>query len=360
MVYDIDEELAQQIVKTVKDVCDQDINFIKPSGIILASTNKSRIGSYHEIGHKAYQTCTAIEVESDNSFTGTYKGINLPVSYRHNIVAVIGISGDPDKVRKYAHLAEKITKLLIREKELNNINRTTLEIKTFLVNALCGKQEAERKKLDEYLNKFQINKRNEKRVILISINRSDEYISSSVLEQKIITAFNMASVSLYTFEYPDTYIGITDSKTFEQQEYIFKNLTTKNRSSLKVSIGKSTNIYNLKQSYSTASIALDSLKNKDDNYILYDDMTLEIILSNVSQKNKHEFLSKVLSNISDEERNLLQIYYEEEMSLTKTCDKMFLHKNTIQYKLNHIYEKCGFNPRSFTDAVILYIALKMA
>ena len=46
----IDQSLAMQIVNTVKDVCGQDINFIDQSGIIFASTNPNRIGTFHEIG----------------------------------------------------------------------------------------------------------------------------------------------------------------------------------------------------------------------------------------------------------------------------------------------------------------------
>ena len=41
MITKIDRELAEQIVNTIKDVCDHDINFIAPSGIILASTDSS-------------------------------------------------------------------------------------------------------------------------------------------------------------------------------------------------------------------------------------------------------------------------------------------------------------------------------
>lgn len=41
MITKIDRELAEQIVNTIKDVCDHDINFIAPSGIILDSTDSS-------------------------------------------------------------------------------------------------------------------------------------------------------------------------------------------------------------------------------------------------------------------------------------------------------------------------------
>lgn len=55
----------------------------------------------------------------------------------------------------------------------------------------------------------------------------------------------------------------------------------------------------------------------------------------------------------------LPIDQEERKSLKKTCEETFLHKNTVQYRLNQIYKKCGCNPREFRDAVRLYLALKM-
>ena len=53
MITQIGKQLATQIVDTVHDVCGHDINFINKNGIIYASTNTSRIGSFHEIGKKA-------------------------------------------------------------------------------------------------------------------------------------------------------------------------------------------------------------------------------------------------------------------------------------------------------------------
>ena len=62
----IDRKLAQQIVDTVKDVCGQNVNFIDGSGLIYASTDAGRIGSYHEIGRQAAVAGKAIEVEADD------------------------------------------------------------------------------------------------------------------------------------------------------------------------------------------------------------------------------------------------------------------------------------------------------
>ena len=81
MITHISHALAQQIVNTIKDVCSYDINFINPSGTIIASTNSARIGTFHEIGHQAALTGETIEVRADDNFHGTRMGINLPVYY---------------------------------------------------------------------------------------------------------------------------------------------------------------------------------------------------------------------------------------------------------------------------------------
>ena len=48
----ITRALAQQIVDTVRDLCGQNVNFIDCSGTIFASTDATRIGTFHEIGQQ--------------------------------------------------------------------------------------------------------------------------------------------------------------------------------------------------------------------------------------------------------------------------------------------------------------------
>lgn len=110
----ISRAMAQQIVDTVKDVCSQNINFIDEKGIIVASTDRDRVGTYHEVGYRVVLEGNTIEVTDDNSFRGTRKGINIPITYNGRIIAVIGISGEVEEVRKYAYLAQKITDILLK------------------------------------------------------------------------------------------------------------------------------------------------------------------------------------------------------------------------------------------------------
>ena len=128
---------------------------------------------------------------------------------------------------------------------------------------------------------------------------------------------------------------------------------------LQAGIGCAADIYHLNASLRTAYTALENSSTTQTSLSLFDDLTLEIILSSVSEKSRNEYLSKALSGLSEKDILLLRTYYEEDQSLNQTCKKLFLHKNTLQYKLNRIHRICGFDPRNFKDAVILYLAVRM-
>lgn len=173
MTNKINEDFAFQVVNTVKDVCGHDINFINQSGIIFASTMPERIGTFHEIGYKAALEGNTIEVTTDDSFYGTQKGVNLPVYYHHEFLAVIGIAGEPDSVRKYAHLAERITHLLIREREFNIASRNQSEKKHFVLDSLIKKENINMDYLNSCLTEFNINIKEKKRIIVIKAQKEN-------------------------------------------------------------------------------------------------------------------------------------------------------------------------------------------
>ena len=96
----IDRETAQYIVDTVKSVCGKDINYIDARGIIIASTDHSRVDSFHEIGYQVVTQGDTKEVSGDESFLGVQKGVNLPVFYHGKVIAAVGISDGryPDSI----------------------------------------------------------------------------------------------------------------------------------------------------------------------------------------------------------------------------------------------------------------------
>lgn len=355
----IDRKLAQQIVDTVKDVCGQNVNFIDGSGLIYASTDAGRIGSYHEIGRQAAVAGKAIEVEADDRFTGTQKGVNLPVYHNGSMVAVIGISGPPGEVRTYARLAERITGLLIREREIGAFSRTQEERRSYVINGLIRRESMAEEYLKEALAEWGIARDTGKRVAVIRVYGRPYAADGAVLDQDIRRLFERARACLYTRNYPDEYLAVLEEGDFARTEGMLKAFCAGRERDLKAGVGKAAPLEELADSYESGLTALESLRGSQENYAVYDQLTLEILLSQVSRASREEFLQKTAAGLTEEELELLAVYFEEDMSLSGACARLFLHKNTLQYRLDRIGRKTGFNPRRFRDAAVIYLAVKL-
>lgn len=354
----LDKSLAQQVVSTIKDTCGQDINFIDQHGNIFASTNSGRIGTFHTIGYQAAQTGQTIEVLSDDEFPGTQMGINMPLYYHDTFLAVIGITGNPESVRQYVHLAERITHLLIRERELNVLSRNLDDKKHFVIDSLIRNEIINPDYLSSCLAELQINTKPKKRLLVIRIP-SGHSASFSSVSPKITGLFNTLGITLYTFYYPNEYLAVAESASKTSLHKTLHDFLETCSFSLSIAVGTKCQLFQLSQSYQSALTALKYNQSSDKRLLFFDDMTLEIILSSLSESEKNAYLQKTISSLSEEEQLLLRTYFDEDMSLVRTSEKLFLHKNTIQYKLNHIYQTCGLNPRIFKDAVLLYLALQL-
>lgn len=358
MALSIKQNIAQQIVEAVKDVCSHDINFINSDGIIFASTNPKRIGDFHEIGLQVIKTGQTIEVETDDGFWGTQKGVNIPFIYKNTVSAVIGISGIPEEVRKYAYLAQKITTLLLREHELDIHDHTQKTQLNYIIRSIIFREYVNTDHLKEFLKKYNTSLDVEYRTIIVKLDSRYNPSNLSMIEQYIYQAFNTTGSSLYTFNYPNEYILFLEEKKIQQWLYVFEQLGKKHTPLLKVGIGRSASLSKQYYSYQSAKIALDSLFSNE-SLAIFDALDLEILLGSISEDIKTYFLEKTISKLTEKEQKLLKTYFANNMSLKETAEQLYLHKNTLQYQLDKIWKTTEYNPRNFKDATVLYVGLKL-
>lgn len=354
----ISRHLADQIVHAVFEVCGYNVNFIDCDGYIYASTDSTRIGTYHEIGRKAAKIGEMIEVEENSSYKGTLKGVNLPVFYEQKIIAVIGISGPPDVVRKYAYLAETMTLLLIREQKLQFSARTYQEKRHSFIRNLIYQEEPLSQEEKEELKEFGLDHSEKMRVMTMVFNK--ECVSSEIsqMESLIQGLFGKMSVLLFTYQYPRMYLGVLTENQYQNYDGAIRIFGEKYRQFLKIAVGKAENLEGLWYSYETCRVILKSSMLISAFYACYEDLTFELLLSSASAKERNAFVKKMMGKLTDQEIDLLNCYFDMDMSLQKTSSQQHLHKNTLQYRLDKIYKKTGYNPRIFKDAVLFYLALR--
>ena len=354
----IRKSVAQQIVETVKDVSGHNINFIDPNGIIFASTDPKRLGVFHEIGRQVIKTGQTIEVESDGSFFGTQKGVNIPFFYQGEIIAAIGISGAPDEVRKYVYLAQRITLLILREQELNKQSNSENAQLNYIIRSLVTGEPVNYDYYMDFLRKFQLDTGASFRTIVVRIDGQYNSANLSLVENGIYQAFDQIGAKLFTFNYPNEYILLIESDRYQKWDYIFQQLAKGYQGNLKIGIGSSGTLIHQDRSYQAAQIALSSLTGEQ-NLAVFDQLDLEILLGTIPAEAKQRFLEKTVLNLTEKDRAILKAYFDCNMSLKTASSALFLHKNTLQYQLDRIWKNSGYNPRSFQDAVILHLGLKL-
>lgn len=358
MAFSIRQDVAQQIVEAVKDVCSYDINFINSKGIIFASTNSKRIGDFHEIGLKVIKTGETIEVSSDEGFMGTKPGVNIPFTYKGETCAVIGISGSPEEVRKYAYLAQKFTNLMLREHELDLHEHTQKTQLTHVIRSIIFHDYINADYLRDFLKRYATSLDTDYRTITVRLDSRYNPSNLSMIEHYIYHAFEMTGSPLYTFIYPNEYILFLEATKFSKCLYMFENLGEKHAPMLKIGIGNAVPLSHQHISYQSAKIAVNSLFSNE-SLAIFDSLDLEILLGNIPEDPIKLFLEKTAAKLTERDVKILKTYFSTSMSLKDTADLLFLHKNTLQYQLERIWKSTGYNPRDFRDATVLYIALKL-
>ncbi len=351
----VSQSMAQQIVETVKDVCEQNINFIGTDGIITASTDASRIGTFHEIGKQAAMRKETLEVADDDAFFGTHAGVNIPVLYNGEVECVIGITGDPEHIRRYAYLAQKITILLLREQELENESTSRRNQINYVVQSLIDEQQCRNRRVERYLSERNVKSDAAWRTLLVELDRRYHPGNLSMIEQTVFQAFSKTGSELYTFHYPNGYLLILQEKSWKSSRRILDQLALSCKDLLKIGAGCAYPILEQYRSYQEAKAALPH--HRRGVISLYEELGLEILCASAGENIRKLYTAKFLTGLTEAERTLLTVYYEQEMSLTKTGEALYLHKNTIQYQLDRIAKKTGRNPRKFRDAAGFYAAL---
>lgn len=357
MAQNVSMKTAQQIVDTVKDVCGYDINFIRPDGTVAASTNPDRIGTYHEIGYQAARKGEMLEVDADDAFYGTQKGVNLPFSYHGEIIAVIGITGEPEAVRKYAYLAQRITRLILRERELEGRARTQKEQISYIVRALVNGHSIPHTFLEDFAGRHELDPDAQYRTVLVRLESRYNPANLSMIESQIVRVFDQTESVLHTFDYPEEFILIETEKAFKKWNFQLKKLAADYEQILKIGVGSSHSLLHQNRSCEEAQIAIRSMKEQG-SYAQYDDLKLEILLGSVSEESKERFRAKTIQDLTDKERQILKTYFSCECHLKKAADELYIHVNTLQYQLDRIARKTGLNPRVFEDAVALYLGIR--
>ena len=367
------DSIAQDIVESMKEIINQDINYIDTNSMIIASTNKMRIGTFHGGAKRVLAIKSEVIIEYDEQYEGTRQGINLPVYFQSEIVGVIGITGKKEQVEKFGKIIQRMTAILIKEAYITEQEKI--------------ERESKKQFIEEIL--FRMYKEDEKTLIMradllnIKLDIPRVVIIARIYEDYVGELLVVPSIQEKIYNYIKSYIDfnsqnlivqsgmnsivILDVNSIKKVYRLVKNIheNIKEKFNVTVCFGISSiseNVGGMRKSYIEAKKALNVALSSRRSFIKkYQDLDIGLLLEDILDDTKNNFVNKIFKNMDKDERSksieILIKYFENNGSINKTADELFLHKNTLQYRLNKIKKLTGYDPRVIEDMVVLYLAV---
>ena len=103
------QPLAREMVEAVSGLVEgRTINLMDTKGIIVASSDPARVGSFHQGAMEAVRTGKMVNITKEQvpDYSGAREGCNMPLRVNGAIIGVVGIRGDPPEIQALAHLLE--------------------------------------------------------------------------------------------------------------------------------------------------------------------------------------------------------------------------------------------------------------
>ncbi len=125
-----------------------------------------------------------------------------------------------------------------------------------------------------------------------------------------------------------------------------------------------TNIDELNNSYKEAQTALEIGKVfEEEKFILnYDNLGIGRLIYQLPIKLCELFLHEVfkkgdISTLDDETMLTINKFFEKDLNVSETSRQLFVHRNTLVYRLEKIYKLTGLDLRKFDQAIIFKVAM---
>lgn len=362
---ELNPQVATTIVTNLKDIIPHQINLFDMNGVIIASTDESRIGTSHEGAKIVALTNETLTIERDNQFEGAKKGINIPVVFDQSVVATIGITGERTEVEPYGNIIKKMTEILIRENWVQMTHFNQRISYNNLVHLLKSKNRDEN--LASYLSSLLELDLKCKRFVVVGklLDHKEQAIFDyENLLPFINTRFQAYDSIFFSLANNELCIFVEekDSKLITNLLNSLQNdIYLKFKRHFSFGIGSITSYSEYRSSYLEAKKTVDWLIYKNEAGIeLFKNLDYGLFLDLIPKKDATQLLNKVFHHMKEKDieqfEEIFDTYTLYNGSILKCSEALFIHKNTFQNKLDKLTKKTGYNPRKLQDFTILSIA----
>ncbi|MCI6825452.1 MAG: helix-turn-helix domain-containing protein [Ruminococcus bromii] len=344
--------LFQGIVHQMKDAIDRTIGVIDETSVVIACSELGKIGEVNENINSETLSLTAPFVI--NGYT--YKSFGSSAKYDYAVF----VQGTDEYAQKYVQLLS-VSFTSIKQYYDEKYDRSNFIKNVILDNILPG---------DIYLKARELHFNSEvSRVcLLIKIVAKTDVSAYDIIQnlfpdksKDFVININEEEIALVKEVKADT-----DGRDLEKlASSIADTLSSEFYTHCVVGIGTTvTGIKDLARSFKEAQSALEVAKvfDTERTIVSYDNLGIARLIYQLPTTLCKMFLKEVfkrgsIESLDQETLFTIQRFFENNLNVSETSRKLFVHRNTLVYRLEKIKKLTGLDLREFEDAIVFKVAL---
>ncbi len=345
--------LFQGVIHQMKDSVDRAIGVIDETGTVIACSELSRIGEVIDssLTDKIFQNP---DISTLNGMV--WKTFGSPIRPEYALF----VDGEDDISRRYVSVLT-ISISNIKQYYDEKYDRGNFIKNVMLDNILPGDISIKARELH-------FNNDTTRAVLLIRITEPGDISIFDVIgnlfpdkTKDFVININESDIALVK----EVKAG-TPSKDLEKlARSIADSLGTDYYTHTLVGIGTAvTGIKDLARSFKEAQVALEVGKvfDTEKTIISYENLGIARLIYQLPTTLCEMFLKEVfkrgsIDNLDNETLFTIQKFFENNLNVSETSRKLFVHRNTLVYRLEKIRKLTGLDLREFDDAIVFKVAL---
>ncbi len=379
-------KIVQPFIATLEEALHYKVTITDTNGYIVGSSDPARLNQFHPSAYEIL--CERQPIESWDIATDSY--VNVPegvqlgygerVIYDGECIGLIGLVGAPEEIKQSIKTAQLVLQLMLdRKKASDELKLISKDKKAFLLRLLQG-QYGSPEWIKERADTYKIDLSRPRYVLTVQINL-EKFDEKSPLElSQIKETMHRAIRSIFfeqedlLYEYDTGEIVLPTAgkhldasqrrRQIEKAARLYAELREQCKVSALIGVSEECGDYTgiplaLRQGRMAAEIGAKT-ENGEGLYF-YSQMRLGRIVASFSPEIRpilqRDILSKLLENHADSLLETLFTYFEMNGNVSQTAEKLFIHRNTLQYRFRKIKEITGFDIYHIDDLVQLRLAV---
>ncbi|MDQ0214149.1 carbohydrate diacid regulator [Oikeobacillus pervagus] len=382
------EQIAQSIVDKTTSVLELPMSITNEKGIIIGCTDQNRLGSFHGGIKEVLNAGKAVEYTEEQvaNHPNILPGVATPIFYEQKAIGVLGIVGNSKDIIKYVYLIRTHVEMLLHETlKMEAFSAQLKTTENFIRFLLQQHHHPTNEQLIHYCEMMDFDLETSRRCILIQIQDCTELDLNNQGHSMLQVDFFHLIKKLFKVHAEDIVTSIR-----LKQWLIFKVAKDKHSTMLEtcekavrtvnqflydhqlkgkavIAAGNSyKGVDGVSRSYKQALKLLTVGKRFSMDQEVYSYQNWEVLTNSIVHEIQQPFLESMVEYIdhfinhpqADILTSTFFTYCREGLNISKAARQLYVHRNTLIYRLNQIEKLLSINVHSFEQCMFLYIALK--